>query len=346
MSEMNKKSIFLIASVLAVAAVLAVGFSFAWFIYFKNYVIVVTGDTEISVTGKYQIASAGEVDDDKWLNFDFNDDANPFEEISAIQNIFFKFEIENRNKEKNVSVSVRFSDLTSNIFAKFDKTTTLDAGEIPLSKRSDIIAESAKNTGKLTYVIDNVHYIEKIVEIGGDGNPVIGGDGKPVIIDNDVPVYGSGLFDPHDSGYGTIPDAKKQGKYVWKNADSSRFINGQLEEERVKIAPEQSITLYFEMRNNPSQDVLNEYKEWLCGDDSATVSFGQKKCAELLGKTWGSTNSTEKAYINAYLEFFEGQERASISASEDDEMSMLSLLIDYIEFIGENADRPESLEII
>lgn len=312
--DMTKKSILMIVSIILFVAVIIVGVSFAWFVYFRNSLIVVSGDANISVEGWYdQVTSMDDrvFDDENKMAPGMT---NEFESMPTSQFIAYKFQITNHS-ERAAVLSLRISNMFDYIFNGL-KAYVDSGGTASLDYLYDM---AEKNNGRLAFLFDNIYYEYENT------------------VDHTVsaPVY---INDPDED------------IYIWKYSRGEMIIGngGDMMHQYIDKIPIPAngentvVNLYMSMTNKQLTTSIEAYKRWFVGDENAGIpGTGQEYGASLLGYTWAQLKASQPAkagYIDAYITKFVSDEIASIISDDiSDGGSRLNLSIDYFEFIGENA---------
>ena len=314
---MKKSKLFIIStSILAVILAVAVPI-FAWFVSYRTSIFLVTGDIEIQVAGWFQVAPADAVTDgvlggwddplraEPLLSFEAlaskMEDYNEAMDVESNQIVAFKFEVVNKS-EKDALLSMRFSDLSKNIFENFKEYYTKN-GVVSPELKTKIDDAAQANTAKLAFFIDNLYYEDSAGTIT-----------KIVAPDNDLWKY-------------------LAGQNIFEEVPLLGF------EYILGVKTEKPINLYFMLSKTQSTMSIDEYRKWLCGDSSdpsnIVLGFGQEVCAKTLGYFWEALPLADKALVDGYLSYFFDSEIRSINP-DDADLSILNLDIKYFEFIGEN----------
>ncbi len=285
---MKKKIIALIAALIIIITSIT---SYAWYIDKSNVGYIKSSNVDLSVNGYYSYTDSYNNVKKEWTSL--NDEKNSIS-IEFDYSLNFAFVITN-NSDKDIDLSLRFSDFSSYIFTSFNGTSTV----------SDTTKSSLNNYNtKFFLYIDSL----KIKDSG--------------VTDKYVP----NTYDATSDELTNI-ELNQDSNYICQ--DSTNFLwrygyNNIVNKNKINFTKGQSKVIYLVLKNSQSQVSLKQdYTNWL-------YSYGANY---IKNNSTYTDEDVMKAYLKAYYDLerqslYEDKDGASV-------LKPTKLCIDYFEFIAD-----------
>ena len=285
---MKKKIIAFIAALIIIITSIT---SYAWYIDKSNVGYIKSSNVDLSVNGYYSYTDSYNNVKQEWTSL--NDEKNSIS-IEFDYSLNFAFVITN-NSDKDIDLSLRFSDFSSYIFTSFTGTSTV----------SDTTKSNLNNYNtKFFLYIDSLKF-------------------------KDSGVTSSYIPNTYDATSDTLTDIELNQDSNYTCQDSTNFLwrygyNNMVNKNKINFTKRQSKVIYLVLKNSQSQVSLKQdYTNWL-------YSYGKNY---IKNNTSNTDEKVMQSYLESYYDLerqslYEDKDGASV-------LKPTKLCIDYFEFIAD-----------
>jgi len=284
-----KKKIFTLCIILIITIFSIT--SYAWYISKSNVGYIVSSNVDLSVNGYYSYTDTYNTVKQEWTNLNEEKESISIEFDYSLN---FAFVITN-NSDKDINLSLRFSDFSSYIFTSFDGSSTV----------SEATKSNIENHNTKFFL-----YIDSLK-----------------IKDSDV--TSSYMPNTYDAKSDTLTDIVLNQDDNYECSDNTNFLwrysyNNMINKNKINFKNGESKVIYLVLKNRQSQESLQDYTNWL-------YSYGINY---IKNNTSYTDEDAMKSYLNAYYRcerqslYYEDEHGQSV-------LKDTKLCIDYFEFIAD-----------
>ncbi len=294
---MKKKIIILILTIVVFLS----GFStYAWYIDKSNMGYITSSNIDLDITGYYSYTDTNNNIKQEWTNLS---ETKTSIQIEFDYSLNFGFVVTN-NSDKDIDLSLKFSDFSSCIFNSFKGNASITSDE---KEKQNIIKEIEKYNSKFFLYIDSFKMLE---------DSDLTKDYKP---------------NTYDSSSDKLNDVKLNIDDHYTCLDDTCFLwqfsyNNVINKEKINIEKGKTKVIYLTFKTSQSQVSLKEdYTNWL-------YTYGVSYI-----KNNTEYSSSKENVIKSYLRAYYNLERESLYEDKDGASVLrpTKLCIDHFEFISD-----------